>query len=73
MHWRFWTEQKENFANFYKIDAILSKWDILWNFQRKLNSNECVDKDECLKNPCRSDQECVNIIGSYICKARGKI
>ena len=35
--------------------------------------NECVDRNECRDHPCHVSEECINIVGSYICKSRGQI
>merc|ERR1712157_416525 len=35
------------------------------------SENPCVDKDECLDNPCKKDgQECHNTVGSYECQCK---
>lgn len=40
-------------------------------FRYNFNRNHCEEIDECKEiNPCRSNEKCVNIIGSYRCEIR---
>lgn len=32
------------------------------------NSHQCIDDNECLRNPCEGNAQCINLPGSFECK-----
>lgn len=32
------------------------------------DSHQCIDDNECLKNPCEGNAQCINLPGSFECK-----
>lgn len=32
------------------------------------NSHQCIDNNECLRNPCEGNAQCINLPGSFECK-----
>lgn len=37
-------------------------------YQFNILTMKCEDIDECLKNPCKGNRKCINIVGGYSCE-----